>query len=84
MVRKVKGEPSEKMNPFLLGRQQRLQEILDFVREHNPCEYTYILGVFGLKWGAAEQTIKKYLKTLENAKMIVVDEYANRISLAKE
>jgi DeoR/GlpR family transcriptional regulator of sugar metabolism len=60
-------------NPARLWRQQRLQELLDMIREHKNAKISEIVAKLSLEYGLSERKVKEYLKVLEAEGKIAVN-----------
>jgi DeoR/GlpR family transcriptional regulator of sugar metabolism len=64
---------SEWKNPARLWRQQRLQELLDMIKEHKNARISEIIAKLSLEYGLSERKVKEYLRVLEAEGKIVID-----------
>jgi len=70
-------------NPFVQDRMERIDEVLNFIRNHKPTKLSDLIGYFGLEYGLTQKTILSYLQTLEAAGKVKVDRFEDTVILVE-
>lgn len=77
----MSNEKTVKRNPFVAERLQRIDDLLEYLKDKNPAKLSQLLGVFGVKYGLTEVTIESYLRQLEAAGKIKINRLEDTVQL---
>lgn len=67
-------------NPAIRWRKERLQELLDLIREKENASISELVAKMSIAYGLSDRKIKEYLKVLEAEGKVIIDWFNGTVS----
>lgn len=71
-------------NPFMKVRKQRIQQIKEMIREHQPVKHNKLVAMIAIEFGATEKTSLSMLRALQDAEFIEYSGLEKKVWTIKE